>query len=70
MTWVGGFYGADSFSTAYPEPAEIYLQSSWSMGQDGRFLARVSHTSGILIRGSDVDIIEFVEKKRIATTGE
>ncbi|MET9736066.1 DUF6338 family protein [Streptomyces sp. NPDC006458] len=61
--WVGGFYGTKSYCTSYPESQELYLQSSWSMTPDGQFLARVPHTGGIVIRASDIDILEFVHPK-------
>lgn len=60
-TWVGGWYGAESYATSYPQPAELYLQSAWRMASDGSFLGRVNGTSGLYVRAEDIDILELLE---------
>lgn len=60
-SWVGGWYGGDSYASSYPQPAELYLQAAWRMAPDGSFIARVNRTSGLYIRADDIDILEFLE---------
>ncbi|MEU0191158.1 DUF6338 family protein [Streptomyces afghaniensis] len=70
-TWVGGWYGETSFATSYPQPAELYLQSSYRMSADGSFLARVEATDGLYLRAEDVDVIELLAPPRaVAARGE
>ncbi|MFF6871087.1 DUF6338 family protein [Streptomyces sp. NPDC012450] len=60
-TWVGGWYGSDSFATAYPRPPELYLELTWDMGADGSFISCMTKTQGMLLNGADVDVIEILE---------
>ncbi|MFE9687145.1 DUF6338 family protein [Streptomyces sp. NPDC006285] len=60
-TWVGGWYGCESYATSYPQPAELYLQSTWRMAPDGSFVGRVDGTSGLYLRAEDIDILELLE---------
>jgi hypothetical protein len=60
-TWVGGWYGGESYATSYPQPPELYLQSAWRMAPDGSFVGRVEGTSGLFVRAEDIDILELLE---------
>ncbi|RNG18519.1 DUF6338 family protein [Streptomyces botrytidirepellens] len=60
-TWVGGWFGSGSYATSYPQPPELYLQSTWRMAPDGSFVARVDGTSGLYVRAEDIDILELLE---------
>ncbi|GLZ29826.1 hypothetical protein Lesp02_20160 [Lentzea sp. NBRC 105346] len=59
-TWVGGWYGANSYATSYPELAELFLESAWRMNPDGSFGARVAGTAGLHVRAADADVVELV----------
>ncbi|RJQ77772.1 hypothetical protein D5S17_15265 [Pseudonocardiaceae bacterium YIM PH 21723] len=59
-TWIGGWYGSNSYATSYPEPEGLYLESAWRMRPDGAFTGRVGHTAGLYLRGEDADIVELV----------
>ncbi|MGI5230379.1 DUF6338 family protein [Actinoallomurus sp. CA-142502] len=59
-TWVGGWYGSESYATSYPEPAELFLESAWRMNSDGSFAGRVERTAGLHIRGADADVVELI----------
>lgn len=63
--WVGGWYGTRSYSTSYPQSAELFLESARRMSRDGSFGARVNQTAGLYIRTSDIDVLEFVESSEI-----
>lgn len=60
--WVGGYAGADSFLTSYPEPREVYLQEAWQMADDGTFEAPVvgNGTVGVWVRCDDVQLVQFL----------
>jgi Family of unknown function (DUF6338) len=59
--WVGGWYGKHSHVAAYPNPADVYLESAWEMGGDGSFVRRIENTAGLYLRMDDVEYIEFVQ---------
>jgi Family of unknown function (DUF6338) len=60
--WVGGWYGKQgSHASAYPNPADLYLESAYEMSSDGSFGARVRNTGGLYLRMDDVEVLEFVE---------
>ncbi|MER6047147.1 DUF6338 family protein [Streptomyces sp. NPDC001793] len=58
--WVGGWLGSRSAASAYPQPADLYLQAQYRMGPDGRFLGRVPGTAGVYLRAADVDVLEVL----------
>lgn len=60
-TWVGGWYGEQSWSTSYPEPKEIYLQAAYLMDADGTFGAITERSAGIYVRCEDARLVEFVD---------
>jgi Family of unknown function (DUF6338) len=60
-SWVGGWYGESSHAAAYPNPADIYLESAWEMGSDGSFVRRIQNTAGLYLRIDEVEYIEFVQ---------
>lgn len=63
-SWVGGWYGTRSYSTSYPQPAELFLESARRMSRDGSFGARVNQTAGLHLRASDIDVLEFVDSPK------
>jgi hypothetical protein len=60
-SWVGGWYGTRSYSTSYPQPVELFLESARRMDPDGSFGAKVNQTAGLYLRASDIDVLEFVD---------
>jgi hypothetical protein len=59
--WVGGWLGSRSAVSAYPNDADIYLQSQYRMRADGTFVARVPGSAGVYLRGADIEVIEMLE---------
>jgi hypothetical protein len=59
--WVGGWYGRGSNASAYPQPADLYLESQRRMNPDGTFGQKVPGTGGVYIRASDVEVLEVLE---------
>ncbi|WDM16635.1 hypothetical protein J3S85_37280 [Streptomyces lavenduligriseus] len=59
-TWVGGWYGNNSYATSFPQAPELYLERSYRMAVDGTFGDKVQNTRGLYVRGEDIDILELV----------
>ncbi|GAA4946737.1 hypothetical protein GCM10023238_11330 [Streptomyces heliomycini] len=59
--WVGGYYGERSYTSGYPEAADLYLQTTWTMSGAGSFEHPLPHSGGIYIRMDDVEFLDFVE---------
>lgn len=59
-SYIGGWYGPDSFVTSYPEPHEIFLEVAHHMGPDGTFGAEVDNSKGVYIRCDDIRLVEIV----------
>ncbi len=60
-SWTGGWYGPRSYASAYPQPAELFLQSAWQLNPDGSFGPKVNRTAGLHLRASDIDVLEFLD---------
>jgi hypothetical protein len=56
---LGGLYGGGSFTSSYPEPADIYLEEVWRIDDAGRFLEKIDRTAGLLVRFEEIDYLEF-----------
>ncbi|KFG05397.1 hypothetical protein F3K40_06875 [Streptomyces sp. LBUM 1478] len=59
--FVGGYYGEESYTSSYPEAADLYLQSAWALSASGVFERPLEHSGGIYIRMDDVEVLDFVE---------
>ena len=59
-SWIGGWYGAHSYATSYPQPPELFLESAWRMNPDGSFAHRIGQTAGLYVRMSDTDMLELL----------
>lgn len=60
-TWLGGWYGVNSFVSSYPEPREIFIETAHRMGPDGSFGPEQVGTGGMYIRCDDIRAVEFVD---------
>lgn len=58
--WIGGWLGTRSAVSAYPEEQDIYLQTQYQMRPDGSFVAPVSGSAGVYVRGVDIEVIEIL----------
>ncbi|NYE44692.1 hypothetical protein HEB29_005703 [Streptomyces fulvorobeus] len=59
-TWIGGWFGASSYASAYPQNPELFLERAWRMGADGTPLGRIESSRGLYVRAADVDVIELM----------
>jgi Family of unknown function (DUF6338) len=69
-TWVGGWYGAQSYASGYPSSSDLYLQWAYQMNDDGSFGPPTPRSSGIYLRLDNIDIIEFIDRQGNAGSGE
>jgi hypothetical protein len=58
---VGGYFGAKSFASTYPQEPELYVEQVWRVCENGKFVEVVEGTAGAVLRQSDWDRIEFFE---------
>jgi hypothetical protein len=63
-SWVGGFFGDDSYAAGYPEvPQDLLLEKSYKMTEDGSFAEKDGAFeeigSRLLIRFEEIDVLEF-----------
>lgn len=60
---LGGYYGQDSFASAYPHERELYVKEVWQIDDQCRFIQKVEQTDGMIIRYDDCSLIEFFSAK-------
>lgn len=58
--WIGGYWGAGSWVSSYPEPHAIYISTAHNMMYDGKFGDAVPDSSGMYVRCEDIRLIEFI----------
>ncbi len=56
---VGGYFGANSFASSYPEPPQVYVEELWKLDTDGHFIERVERTGGGIISLAECDLLEI-----------
>jgi len=69
-TWAGGWYGAQSYASGYPNSPDIYIQWAYQMNDDGSFGPPTEQSSGIYLRLDNIDVLEFIDRKEDAGSGE
>jgi hypothetical protein len=59
---VGGYFGACSYASTYPQDPEIYVEQIWRVDQEsGEFLEPVDGSCGSVIRQSEWERIDFLK---------
>lgn len=66
--WAGGWYGSKSYASSFPQPAELFLESAWSLDATGRFLGRAQQTGGLLLAASNIHMLEFIDANNLGDT--
>jgi len=56
---IGGYYGDNSYTTAYPNDGEIYLEAVYKVNKEGTFGKPIDETKGLLIRKDQYSYIEL-----------
>jgi hypothetical protein len=59
---VGGVWGGGAFASSYPVPNDLYLSEVWNVEQmSGKFLNAVKDTRGLVLWGTDIEMVEFFD---------
>ncbi len=56
---VGGKFFEKSRASLHPKPGHLYIEELWKVSDDGRFIAPVSQSKGLILRPSDYSLVEF-----------
>ena len=59
--WVGGWFGKDSYASAFPQDRDIYLSVQYRMQADGRFGERLPATGGVYVAAGEISVLEIIE---------
>jgi hypothetical protein len=57
---VGGYYGYQSFAGLHPCSGQLYLETLWTLDEQGRFIAPVPDSRGIVLRPDDYHFVELL----------
>ncbi|WP_037911755.1 DUF6338 family protein [Actinacidiphila yeochonensis] len=68
--WIGGYYGEDSFTSSYPQAADLYLQTAWAVSAAGLFEHPLERSGGLYIRMDDVEHLDFIEVHPVTADGD
>jgi hypothetical protein len=58
--YLGGWYGASSFVSSYPEPREMFIEVAHYMDESGEFGDEVPGSNGMYVRCDDIRLVEFI----------
>lgn len=57
----GGYYGAKSFATGFPNAQQIYVEEVWRLDEGGELAVSVEGTRGAIVNMADCTMIEFLK---------
>ncbi|TKR26505.1 hypothetical protein FA014_05230 [Cellulomonas hominis] len=66
---LGGWYGARSFASSFPDPRELYVEEAWAVDDDGTFVGPVRATGGAVIACGGAIAVDFVSDARDTRPG-
>ena len=58
---LGGYYGAGSFASSFPNHGDIYVCAVYRIDESGRFSEPIPYSRGFLIRKDDYLYLEFFD---------
>jgi hypothetical protein len=58
---LGGFFGGESYASAFPQEPDIFVEEVWRVDEEGHFVEMVPGTLGAVVRQSDWERVEFLE---------
>lgn len=63
---LGGTWDRTGFVSSYPVPADLFLSEVWAVDQNtGVFQHRVPDSLGLIVYGSDIEMLEFFDLAEI-----
>jgi len=61
-TWLGGWFGENSFISGFPEPREMYVEVAHVMDSEGGINEAVPWSAGMYVRCDDVRAVELLRE--------
>jgi hypothetical protein len=58
---IGGYFGYQSFAGLYPCSGHLYLETLWTLDEEGRFGIPVPDSRGIVLRPDDYHFVELLK---------
>lgn len=58
---IAGSYSTKSFTSAFPNKQDIYLEELWKLDDDNKFSAKISRSAGLWISADEISSIEFFD---------
>jgi hypothetical protein len=58
---VGGFFGPESFASAYPERQELFLEEAWHLDAEGEFVSPIADSDGLMVHAETTEIVELMQ---------
>jgi hypothetical protein len=59
-TWLGGWFGAESYASSFPNPQELFVQEGWVIDDDGTFTDVCHAPGGMVIRCTAAVSVDFL----------
>lgn len=59
--YFGGYFGPGSYVSTYPHGRDVFIETQWEMGKDGRFLRPVKNSLGVWLAVPDDAVVEWLE---------
>lgn len=60
---IGGKFYDRSFASSAPAEEQLYLEETWLLNDNGKFLRKVNGTTGVLVLSKNISHVEFRELK-------
>lgn len=57
---VGGFLGADSYASSYPQEPNLFLEEQWKLDENGTFLEPLDDSAGLIILSGTIEVVELL----------
>lgn len=58
--YVGGWLGAQAFTSMHPEPRDLFIDVQWQLDVYGTFLAPTPWAHGMYVSAAEVNVIEWL----------
>lgn len=60
-TWFAGFYGEQSWSSSFPDPPSLFLETEYAVGEDGTIGDPIMGTAGSVVVCTGAVLVELLE---------
>lgn len=67
---IGGYFGANSYATSFPNQGDLYLEAVYEVAEDGTFGEPIEDTDGMIITSDDYHYVELFSLPAFQTEEE